>query len=167
MSSFVQHLFAFPSEDFNASSFVKHVLLSIVEFNHYENQVIYLAENLPFDSEDRVFDCDENSTLDNLLDHLKNFEFGGYFTLIHQETQEEHGFSIQLKNKEPIHYLAIDWRVSSTSLEIDETTFIFKFNEHLKASSNYTSANWLGSVCFAHQTLEEIREWNSDIKKIF
>ena len=167
MSSFVQHLFTFPSAELEATNFVKHVLKSIIESNIYENQVLYLAENLPFDDEDRVYECDETTTLNNLFNRIKDFEFGCYFTLIHKETQEDHGFSIQVKNKESFHYLVIDWRVTIKSLTIDETTFVLTFYEHLKATSIYSSANWLGSVCFVHQTLEEILERNCDVKKLF
>jgi hypothetical protein len=167
MSSFVQHLFTFPSAEFEATNFIKHVLLSIEDSDIYENQVLYLAENLPFDDEDRVYDCDEITTLNNLFDRIKDFEFGCYFTLMHQETQEDHGFSIQVKNKEDFLYLAIDWRVSIKSLTIDETAFVIKLNELLKATSIYSCANWLGSVCFVHQTLEDILEWNFDVKKLF
>jgi hypothetical protein len=152
---------------YELQSFVKHVLQSIEDSKMYENQVLYLAENLPFDSEDCVFDCDENSTLENLYARIKDFEFGCFFTLIHHETQEDHGFSIQLKNKEDFLYLAIDWRVSIKSLTIDETTFVLTFNELLKATSIYSSANWLGSVCFVHHTLEDILEWIGDVKKLF
>ncbi len=165
MSSFVQHLFAFPTAEFETTNFVKHVLQSIEDADIYENQVLYLAENLPFDDEDRVYECDGTTTLNNLLDRIKDFEFGCYFTLMHHETQEDHGFSIQLKNKEPFHYLVIDWRVTIKSLTIDETTFVLTFNKHLKASSIYSSANWLGSVCFAFISLEEVLKWNNDIKK--
>jgi hypothetical protein len=167
MSSFVQHLFTFPYSEFEATNFVKHILKSIIDSNIYENQVLYLAENLPFDDEDRIYECVETTTLDNLFGRIKDFEFGCYFTVMHQETQEDHGFSIQLKNKEPFHYLVIDWRVTIKSLTIDETTFVLTFNEHLKATSIYSSANWLGSVCFVHQTLEEILEWIGDVKKLF
>lgn len=165
MSSFVQHLFTFPSAEIEATNFVIHVLQSILDSNSYENQVLYLAENLPFDDEDRVYECDETTTLNNLFNRIKDFEFGCYFTLMHHETQEDHGFSIQLKNKEPFHYLVIDWRVSIKSLTIDETAFVIKLNELLKATSIYSSANWLGSVCFAFISLEEVLKWNNDIKK--